>query len=122
MACRAPDATPGSICETRLKLFSVNPAIKYTLARLGLFVVVLLALLPIPVLDVLLKLMIAVLVSAVASWFLLRRMRDQVADRLEQSMDRRREEKEKLRAALAGEANTGTKDEAETRTATKVED
>jgi hypothetical protein len=88
---------------SRLKLSPVNPAIKYTLARLGLFVVVLLALLPIPALDVLLKLMIAVLVSAVASWFLLRRMRDQVADRIEQSMDRRREEKEKLRVALAGD-------------------
>jgi mannitol-specific phosphotransferase system IIBC component len=82
----------------------VNPAIKYTLARLGIFVVVLLALLPIPALDTLVKLMIAVLVSAVASWFLLRRMRDQVADRIEESMERRREQKEKLRAALAGEA------------------
>ena len=81
----------------------MNPAIKYTLARLGLFVVALAVLLPIPVMDVLLKLMIAVLVSAVASWFLLRRMRDQVADRIEESMGRRRDEKEKLRAALAGE-------------------
>ena len=84
-------------------MFSVNPAIKYTLARLGLFAVVLLALLPVPFLDLLVKLMIAVLVSAVASWFLLRRMRDQVADRIEQSMDRRREQREKLRSALAGE-------------------
>lgn len=88
-------------------MVSVTPAIKYTLARLGLFTVVLLALLPIPVMDVLLKLMIAVLVSAVASWFLLRRLRDQVADRVEQSMERRREEKEKLRAALAGEDGAG---------------
>lgn len=86
-----------------LKLFPVNPAIKYTLARLGLFVVALLVLLPIPALDILLKLMIAVLVSAVASWFLLRRMRDQVAGRIEESMLRRRDEREKLRAALAGE-------------------
>ena len=93
---------PGSI-RAAATVSSVSPAIKYTLARLGLFVVVLLALLPVPALDMLLKLMIAVLVSAVASWFLLRRMRDQVADRIEQSMDRRRQEKEKLRAALAGE-------------------
>jgi mannitol-specific phosphotransferase system IIBC component len=90
-------------------LLLVNPAIKYTLARLGLFVAVLLLLLPIPALDILLKLMIAVLVSAVASWFLLRRMRDQVADRLEQTMERRREEKEKLRTALAGEDKGGEK-------------
>lgn len=81
----------------------MNPALKYSLARLGLFVVILAALLPIPALDVLVKLMIAVLVSAVASWFLLRRMRDQVADRIEDSMERRREQREKLRAALAGE-------------------
>jgi mannitol-specific phosphotransferase system IIBC component len=91
----------------------VSPAIKYTLARLGLFLVVLLALLPIPVIDVLLKLMIAVLVSAVASWFLLRGMRDRVADRIEQSMDRRREEKEKLRAALAGETKGVNETEAQ---------
>lgn len=81
----------------------MSPAIKYTLARLGLFAVALLALLPIPNLDILLKLMIAVLVSAVASWFLLRRMRDQMADRIEESMIKRREEKERLRTALAGE-------------------
>lgn len=81
----------------------MSPAIKYTLARLGLFAVTLLALLPIPNLDILIKLMIAVLVSAVASWFLLRRMRDQMADRIEESMIKRREEKERLRTALAGE-------------------
>ena len=85
----------------------MNPAIKYTLARLGLFAVVLLALLPVPFLDLLVKLMIAVLVSAVASWFLLRRMRDQVADRIEHTMERRREQREKLRTALAGENGAG---------------
>jgi mannitol-specific phosphotransferase system IIBC component len=81
----------------------VNPAVKYTLARLGLFVAVLLLLLPIPNLDILLKLMIAVLVSAVLSWFLMRRMREEVAVRLQQSVERRREEKDKLRSALAGD-------------------
>lgn len=76
---------------------------KYTLARLGLFVVVLLALLPVSQLSLLLKLMIAILASAVLSWFLLRRMRDQVADQVEGAMIRRREQKEKLRSALAGD-------------------
>jgi hypothetical protein len=80
----------------------VSPAVKYTLARLGLFAAVLLLLIPVNI-NVLLKLMIALLVSAAASWFLLRRMREDVAVRIEESMQRRREEKEKLRSALSGE-------------------
>lgn len=80
----------------------MSPAVKYTLARLGLFAVVLLALIPFHM-NLLIKLMIAVLVSAIASWYLLRRMREQVAERIEESMQRRREEKEKLRSALSGE-------------------
>lgn len=81
----------------------MNPAIKYTLARLGLFVAALLLLLPVPVLDIWLKAMIALLVTMGLSWFLLRRLRDEVAVHLERSFERRRQEKEKLRAALAGE-------------------
>ncbi|WP_162907259.1 DUF4229 domain-containing protein [Allorhizocola rhizosphaerae] len=81
----------------------MSPYLKYTLARLGLFAVVLLGLWPISALSLLLKLMIAVLVSAVLSWFLLRGMRDEVAGRVEQTMQRRREEREKLRSALAGD-------------------
>ncbi len=81
----------------------MSPYLKYTLARLGLFAVVLLALWFVPALSLLLKLMIAVLVSAVLSWFLLRGMREEVAGRVEQTMQRRREEKEKLRSALAGD-------------------
>jgi hypothetical protein len=80
----------------------VSPAVKYTLARLGLFAVVLVALIPFDI-NLLIKLMIAVLVSAIASWFLLRRMREEVAVRIEESMQRRREEKEQLRSALSGE-------------------
>jgi len=90
----------------------VNPAVKYTLARLGLVVAVLLVLLPIPNLDILLKLMIAVLVSAVLSWFLMRRMREEVAARIEQSVERRRQEKEKLRSALSGDSAGEGKPEA----------
>ncbi|WP_020522444.1 DUF4229 domain-containing protein [Catelliglobosispora koreensis] len=81
----------------------MSPAIKYTLARLGIFAAVLLLLLPFTQVSLLLRLMIAVLVSAVASWFLLKRLRDQVSSQVEQSIDRRRAEKEKLRQALAGD-------------------
>jgi hypothetical protein len=80
----------------------VNPAVKYTLARLGILAVVLLALWPVNM-NVLLKLAVAVLFSAAASWFLLRGLRDEVTKRVEGSMARRTAEREKLRAALAGE-------------------
>lgn len=81
---------------------AVSPALKYTLARFGLFAAVLLLLLPVPI-DLLLKLMIAVLVSAILSWFLLRRMREEVAGQVEKAMERRRQDRERLRSALAGE-------------------
>jgi membrane protein implicated in regulation of membrane protease activity len=86
----------------------VSPAIKYTLARLGLFVVVLALLWFVPNLDLLIKLMIAVLVSAIASWFLLKRMRDDVATQVESSIERRRQQKEELRGALAGDDKPST--------------
>ena len=81
----------------------VNPAVKYTLARVGIFVVILVALLPVPGINTLLKLMIAVLASAVLSWFLLGRMREDVAVQVEQAMERRKDQKDKLRSALAGD-------------------
>jgi Protein of unknown function (DUF4229) len=88
---------------SEIEWIPVSPAIKYTLARLGLFAAVLLLTLPIPNLSILIKMMIAVLVSAALSWFLLRRMRDQVAVGIEQGLERRKQEKEKLKAALAGD-------------------
>ncbi|MBB5870774.1 energy-converting hydrogenase Eha subunit E [Allocatelliglobosispora scoriae] len=81
----------------------MGPGLKYTLARLGLLVAVLLVLLPFNF-DLLLKLLIAVAVSAILSYFLLRGLRDQYAVKLGETMDRRREEKEKLRSTLAGDA------------------
>lgn len=81
----------------------VNPVVKYTLARLGLFAAVFLLLLPVQQLSMLLRLMIAILFSASLGWFLLRGMRDQVAEQMAGSVERRRQDKEKLRAALAGE-------------------
>jgi hypothetical protein len=82
----------------------MNPIMKYSLARLLLFVAVAAVLFVIPVdIDPLVKLLIALLVSAAGSFFLMRRWRDDVADRLAANMSRRQREKEKLRAALNGE-------------------
>lgn len=81
----------------------MSAAVKYTLARLGLFVVFFLMLLPVGQISVPLKLMLAVLASAGVSWFALRGLRDRVATQVEGAMVKRRDDKEKLRAALAGE-------------------
>jgi hypothetical protein len=80
----------------------MSPSVKYTLGRLGLFLAVLGALLPVPM-NLLLKLMVAVLVSAVLAFFLLRGWRDEMAASLAAAADRRRADKERLRAALAGD-------------------
>lgn len=82
----------------------MNPVVKYSLARLALFVAVAVVLLVTPVpIDPLLKLMIALLVSLGLSFFVLKRMRSEMADYLAGVVQRRQEQKEKLRAALAGE-------------------
>lgn len=78
------------------------PALKYTLGRLGLFVVFFALLLPLP-LNILVKAMVAFVLSAVASYFVLTKWRDEMAERLGDSAARRRLEKERLRAALAGD-------------------
>jgi hypothetical protein len=78
------------------------PAIKYTLARLGLFAAVFAALWPLD-LDIFIKLMIALLASAGFSFFLLRGWRDQMANQMAAAAERRKAEKERLRAALAGD-------------------
>jgi hypothetical protein len=80
----------------------VSPVLRYTLARVGLFLVALVAVWPLPV-NALLKLMIAILVSAALAFFLLRRWRDEVAGRLAGGIERRRAQRERLHAALAGE-------------------
>jgi hypothetical protein len=82
----------------------MTPLVKYSLARLGLFVIAAAALLLMPVpIDPLLKLMIALLVSALAGYFLLSRMRVQVGEQVAGAMERRVERKERLRSALSGE-------------------
>ncbi|MFV2022144.1 DUF4229 domain-containing protein [Micromonospora sp. LOL_023] len=80
----------------------MSPAVKYTLGRIGLFVVVVLALWPID-LNIFLKLMIAVIFSAALSFFLLRGWRDDMAQQIAGVAERRRAEKDRLRSALAGD-------------------
>jgi hypothetical protein len=86
----------------------IPPATKYTLGRIGLFVACLAILLPFHFSDdkesaLLIKLFVAAVVSAIASWFLLAKWREEMAGTIERSMSRRKVEKEKLRAALAGD-------------------
>jgi len=85
----------------------MSPVVKYTLGRVGLFLLVFLVLWPVD-LNVLVKLMIALLVSAALSFFLLRGWRDEMAGRLASAAQRRRAERDRLRAALAGEDEDAT--------------
>lgn len=80
----------------------MSPVLKYTLGRLGLFALVLLLLLPVPI-DLLLKLMIAVVASFGLQFVLLRRWRVQMVNQVDRSMTRRRAARARLRRALAGE-------------------
>lgn len=80
----------------------MSPAVKYTLGRIGLFAVVVLALWPIDM-NIFLKLMIAVIFSAAMSFFLMRGWRDEMAQQITEATERRRAEKERLRSALAGD-------------------
>ncbi|MBL7260903.1 DUF4229 domain-containing protein [Paractinoplanes lichenicola] len=80
----------------------MSPAIKYTLGRVGLFAVVL-GLLSFFPLNLLVAGMIAIVVSAVASYFLLAKWRNQMNEQLVSVATRRSAEKERLRAALAGD-------------------
>jgi hypothetical protein len=86
---------------------SLNPLVKYTLARILIFgVCVVMVSLPADT-NLFLKLIVALIVSSIASFFLLRRLRDEVAERLSMKSRRRLDEKERLRAALAGEDERG---------------
>ena len=80
----------------------MSPAVKYTLGRVGLFVVVFLLLTPVP-LAFLVKAMIAVVASAGFSYFLLAKWRNEMAEQLGSVAERRQAEKARLRAALAGD-------------------
>jgi uncharacterized protein DUF4229 len=80
----------------------VNAALKYTLGRLVLFVACVAVLVPVP-LNVWLKLMIAVVVSFALQFVLLRKWRQEMIGQVDHAVARRRVEKERLRAALAGD-------------------
>lgn len=80
----------------------MNPMVKFTLGRIGLFVLVALLLWPVPI-DLLLKLMIAIIGSFALQFVLLRKWRQEMIGQVDQVANRRREEKAKLRAALSGE-------------------
>jgi len=83
----------------------MNPAVKFTLGRLVLFLVcafLAFGLLPRDLNDFL-KLLVALLVSLPLSYFLLRTWREQMAEQIVTGRTRRAEEKQRLRAALAGE-------------------
>ncbi len=80
----------------------MSPAIKYTLGRIGLFAAIVLALLPFK-LELFVTLMIALLVSMPLSYFLLRRWRDEMAERIDESRQQHRDQKERLRTALSGD-------------------
>jgi hypothetical protein len=81
----------------------MNPTLKYTLARVLIFAACV-GLVSLPAgMDYLLKLLIALVVSSIASFFFLRQWRDEVAEQLSSNSRRRMHEKERLRAALAGD-------------------
>ncbi|MGE5828393.1 MAG: DUF4229 domain-containing protein [Micromonosporaceae bacterium] len=86
----------------------MSPALKYSLGRIGIFVAVaVLVVLLLPVDSLLVKLLVAILVSAVLSFFLLRRWRDELAAQIQAGAGRRSQEKARLRDALAGDAPAG---------------
>jgi len=80
-----------------------SPVVKYTLGRIGLFALAVLVLWPVPSLSLPVKLLVALVVSFGLSWFLLRRWRDELSTSVADRVERRRNEKQRLRAALAGD-------------------
>ncbi len=80
----------------------MSAALKYTLGRILLFIACVAALVPVP-LNLWLKLMIAVVVSFALQFVLLRKWRQQMIGEVDQAVARRRRDKERLRAALAGD-------------------
>lgn len=81
----------------------MKATVKFTLGRFGMFLAVFLMLLPFREPSLLVKLMIAVVVSFALSWFLLRGWRDEMSVEWAERLQRRKAAKEELRAALAGE-------------------
>ncbi|MFC0007876.1 DUF4229 domain-containing protein [Micromonospora siamensis] len=80
----------------------MSAAVKYTLGRIGLFVVVLAALWFVEM-NMFLRLMLALVFSAALSFFLLKGWRDEMAGEMAEAAARRKADKERLRSALAGD-------------------
>jgi hypothetical protein len=80
----------------------MTAAVKYTLGRFAVFIVVFALLLPVP-LNLLVRAMIALVASAGFSYFLLAKWRNEMAEALGSAQERRMNEKSRLRAALAGD-------------------
>lgn len=79
----------------------MNPIAKYFLARLGLFAVI-----SVPLMffiNALLALAIGLLGSMLLGFVLLKGQRDAMIDHIDAGVKRRKEEKERLRAELAGD-------------------
>ena len=93
---------PVAASPHRLGRKRMSATLKYTFGRLGLFVLVFAMLFPTP-LNILVKAMVALLLSAVLGYFLLARWRNEMAEQLSAGAARRAAEKERLRAALAGD-------------------
>lgn len=85
----------------------MSPTLKYLLARVGLFLAVGAVLWPTG-LDPLVIAMAALLASFLLSFFLLRRWRVEMLEKVDSRISHRREEKSKLRAELAGEDDDDT--------------
>ncbi|WP_089021786.1 DUF4229 domain-containing protein [Micromonospora coriariae] len=85
----------------------MSASVKYTLGRIGLFVAVLAGLWLVDM-SVFLKLILALAFSAALSFFLLRGWRDEMAEEMAGAAARRRDEKERLRSALAGDDQPST--------------
>lgn len=81
----------------------MNPFLKYTLWRVALFLGVLLILLPVPRLGLLVKALVAVLISFGLSLVLMRRWRNELNVYLAERAERRRAEQRRLRDTLYGE-------------------
>jgi Protein of unknown function (DUF4229) len=82
---------------------NVPPTVKYTLGRVGLFALVFGALLLVPGMSLLLKLMIAILASFGLQFVLLAKWRREMIGHIDSSVAKSRADKAKLRDALAGD-------------------
>lgn len=79
----------------------MNPVAKYFLARLGLFAVI-----SVPLMffmNTLLALAVGLLGSMVLGFVLLKGQREAMIDHIDEGVKRRKEEKRRLRAELAGD-------------------